>query len=119
MYHPSHIEPKGRKFGNNLPKMMSLIFVVISKSRTSSPILQETVSPVWNTTLVLDSVELCGYPEDIASNPPFIVIDIFDEDVLVRAAFGTYFSKIFAGRGRYWRVFYPEYTRILKRYHSL
>ena len=45
--------------------------------------LQETCSPVWNTTLILDAVELCGYPEDIASNPPFIVVDVFDEDVLV------------------------------------
>ena len=38
---------------------------------------------MWDCTLVLDAVELCGYPEDIASNPPFIVVDLFDEDVLV------------------------------------
>ena len=38
---------------------------------------------MWDTTLVLDAVEICGYPDDIASNPPFIVVEMFDEDVLV------------------------------------
>ena len=32
---------------------------------------------------MLDAVEICGLPEDIAANPPYIVIELFDEDVLV------------------------------------
>ena len=59
--------------------------VIFGNRSAQTKVIEESVSPVWDTTLVLDAVEICGYPEDIASNPPFIVIELFDEDVLVGA----------------------------------
>lgn len=42
--------------------------------------LYSTCSPMWDTSIILDNIEICG---NIATNPPYVVIEVFDEDALV------------------------------------
>jgi len=45
--------------------------------------VHQTCSPMWDTSLVLDNIEICGDKDEIAANPPHVVVEMFDEDVLV------------------------------------
>ena len=53
-----------------------------NRSGVTEPIKQ-TCSPMWDTTIMLDNIEICGDKADIARNPPNVVIEVFDEDALV------------------------------------
>ncbi|XP_067936252.1 myoferlin-like isoform X2 [Watersipora subatra] len=45
-------------------------------------VLKKTLSPMWDQTLIFDELTLYGSPEHIAQNPPEVVIEIFDEDLI-------------------------------------
>ena len=47
--------------------------------------ISQTCSPMWDTSIILDNIEICGDKADIATNPPYVVIEVFDDDALVRS----------------------------------
>jgi len=46
--------------------------------------IDKTLSPTWDQTLIYDTVEIYGQPQDVAAKPPPIIIEIFDHDPFVR-----------------------------------
>lgn len=49
--------------------------------------IDETLSPTWDETLVVGNVLLCGTKDDLKKEPPAIVIEIFDQDKVVNSTF--------------------------------
>lgn len=49
--------------------------------------IRETLSPIWDETIRMQSIVLYGNLEDIVSNPGTIVIDVFDNDLVVGPLF--------------------------------
>lgn len=45
--------------------------------------IKQTCSPLWDTSIILDNIEICGEKSEIVGNPPNVVIEFFDEDALV------------------------------------
>ncbi|CAF1637643.1 unnamed protein product [Adineta ricciae] len=43
-------------------------------------IIQKTLCPTWDQTLIFSNVELYGEPDEIHHNPPNILIELFDKD---------------------------------------
>jgi dysferlin len=58
--------------------------VVFGNRSGLTAVTKQTCSPMWDTSIILDNIEICGDKADLAANPPFIVIEVFDEDTLVR-----------------------------------
>ena len=42
--------------------------------------IQNTITPIWDQTLVFDTVLIHGDPSETVENPPKINIEIFDQD---------------------------------------
>ncbi|XP_072312686.1 myoferlin-like isoform X1 [Eucyclogobius newberryi] len=42
--------------------------------------LQATLNPTWDQTLIFNNVEIYGDPQKIATNPPDVVVELFDHD---------------------------------------
>lgn len=59
---------------------------ILSKSLcpSSTQILNETLCPTWDQLLVFDNVELYGEAHEMRDDPPIIVIEIYDQDTVVR-----------------------------------
>ncbi|CAL8096634.1 unnamed protein product [Calicophoron daubneyi] len=49
--------------------------------------IQQTLSPNWDQTLIYESVEMYGRPEHILAHPPTVVIEIFDWNKLGKDKF--------------------------------
>lgn len=47
-------------------------------------VLSETLCPTWDQLLVFDNVELYGEATELRDDPPIIVIEIYDQDTVVR-----------------------------------
>ena len=47
-------------------------------------IIYKSLSPTWDQTLIFDTVEIHGNSAEIATNPPHVMIEIFDHDPNVR-----------------------------------
>uniref|UniRef100_A0A803K584 C2 domain-containing protein n=1 Tax=Xenopus tropicalis TaxID=8364 RepID=A0A803K584_XENTR len=54
------------------------ISILYQSKRTE--IMNSTLSPMWDQTLVFSDIEICGEPSEIEQNPPSIVIEIYDSD---------------------------------------
>lgn len=50
----------------------------------SSQVLAETLCPTWDQLLVFENVELFGEASELRDDPPIIVIEIYDQDTVVR-----------------------------------
>lgn len=48
--------------------------------------LNETLCPTWDQMLVFDNLELYGEAHELRDDPPIIVIEIYDQDSMVRGA---------------------------------
>lgn len=46
-------------------------------------VLPETLCPTWDQLLVFENVELFGEASELRSDPPIIVIEIYDQDTVV------------------------------------
>lgn len=57
----------------------SLIFCYLH-----SQVLNETLCPTWDQLLVFDNLELYGEAHEMRDDPPIIVIEIYDQDTVVR-----------------------------------
>lgn len=49
-----------------------------------SQVLAETLCPTWDQLLVFENVELFGEATELRDDPPIIVIELYDQDTVVR-----------------------------------
>jgi hypothetical protein len=52
-----------------------------------SQIMQQTVSPLWDQTLIFDNITLFGNPATIQRFPPIVMLEFFDKDILGKDEF--------------------------------
>ena len=52
-------------------------------------VLNETLCPTWDQMLVFDNLELYGEAHELRDDPPIIVIEIYDQDTMVRVGSRT------------------------------
>ena len=57
--------------------------VVFSRQSQRTKILNETLCPTWDQTLVFEEVEFYGNPTMLAESPPIVVVELFDYDTVV------------------------------------
>lgn len=58
--------------------------IVFLTQSAKTEIMKKSLSPTWDQTLFFENVEIHGNPTDIMSNPPQILVEIFDHDNYVR-----------------------------------
>ena len=58
--------------------------VAFGDQSVCTQVIEETLSPTWDEMLIINEVTLYGVMEEIAEHPPNIVIEIFDQDKVVR-----------------------------------
>ncbi|XP_030068852.1 fer-1-like protein 4 isoform X1 [Microcaecilia unicolor] len=54
--------------------------VIFSTQCQTTKILEETLAPMWNELLLFDQLVIDGKKEDLKTDPPVIIINIFDSD---------------------------------------
>lgn len=59
----------------------------LSNVALSFQVLAETLCPTWDQLLVFENVELFGEAGELRDDPPIIVIEIYDQDTVVRVVF--------------------------------
>lgn len=52
-----------------------------------SQVLPETLCPTWDQLLVFENVELFGEACELRDDPPIIVIELYDQDTVVRQTY--------------------------------
>jgi len=58
----------------------------------ATEMVEKTLCPTWDQTLLYDTIEIYGEPQNVAVKPPPIVIEIFDHDPFVRFVHIVLFS---------------------------
>lgn len=43
-------------------------------------VVKKSLSPTWDETLIFESVEIFGNPEEIINSPPQVMVEVFDHD---------------------------------------
>lgn len=61
--------------------------VIIGDCTATTQVIDETLSPTWDELLVFDDILLYSSIEQIRSDPPTIVVEIFDQDKVGRSEF--------------------------------
>lgn len=46
-------------------------------------VIQNTLNPVWDQTLIFEDIEIHGDPQTVASCPPEVVLELYDSDQVV------------------------------------
>ena len=54
--------------------------IVFGNRSGLTEVVKQSCSPMWDTSIILDNIEICGDKADIARNPPSVVIEMFDFD---------------------------------------
>ena len=49
-------------------------------STISLQVIEETLSPTWDESMVFEEVLVYGRREDIKANPPIIIVETYDQD---------------------------------------
>uniref|UniRef100_A0A8C2FY98 Fer-1 like family member 6 n=1 Tax=Cyprinus carpio TaxID=7962 RepID=A0A8C2FY98_CYPCA len=50
----------------------------------STGIIKQTLTPTWNQLILINNVCLCGGLYEIVQEPPLVVIEVYDDDAVVR-----------------------------------
>ncbi|CDQ95349.1 unnamed protein product [Oncorhynchus mykiss] len=58
--------------------------VFFSTHSQVTEVLSETLCPTWDQLLVFDDVELFGEAGELRDDPPIIVVEVYDQDTVVR-----------------------------------
>ena len=64
--------------------------LVIGNSSATSRTLDETLTPVWDETFVIDRIMLTGNPAALKDALPSIVVECYDHDEIVCLPLGYY-----------------------------
>lgn len=57
--------------------------VIFLTHSMKTEIIAKTLSPTWDQTLIFESVEIHGHPNELFYNPPQVTIEVFDYDSYV------------------------------------
>ena len=55
-----------------------------------SEVMHRTLCPIWDQTIIFENVFIYGSPEITEKSPPQVVIEVFDEDPVVRCLSKVY-----------------------------
>lgn len=58
-------------------------YVSFTREAQKSIILEQTIMPTWDQTLIFDDIELYGDPKVVQAIPPDVCIELFDKDLIV------------------------------------
>lgn len=61
--------------------------VYITEFAKMTQVIEETLSPTWDESLVFDKVQVYGTKEEIRKDPPTITIEIYDQDKVGKSEF--------------------------------
>lgn len=61
--------------------------VIIGENSANTLVIDETLSPTWDELLLVDDILLYSTIEQIKSDPPTIVVEIFDQDQVGKSEF--------------------------------
>ncbi|XP_013379026.1 otoferlin isoform X3 [Lingula anatina] len=61
--------------------------VIFQEQSSSTQVINETLSPTWDEMLIFNEIVLHGTVDDIAENPPTVIIEIFDSDRVGKSEF--------------------------------
>ena len=53
------------------------------KQSTLTNVLSQTLCPTWDQTLIFEDIEIYEAVENVAKNPPSVVVELFDRDKVV------------------------------------
>ncbi len=67
--------------------------VIFTHFIAETRVIWETRSPTWDQTIIFEDIYLWGDVNEIAVNPPTIVVEIFDKDIGV-CIFALYCSPV-------------------------
>ena len=74
------------------------------------------MNPTWDQTLIFPKVTLFGRAEELRHDPPVVIIEVFDQDLVVIVIF--HFNKLFLlhalAKNRFESVLKPIYSSPLK-----
>lgn len=65
--------------------------VAFCKQSAVTAVLTQTLCPTWDQTLIFDEIEIYEGVENVAKNPPSVVVELFDRDSVVRNVFSHTF----------------------------
>ena len=57
--------------------------VAFEQTSQITHVIERTVCPKWNQTLIYEDLEICESPELISESPPNVTIEFFDRDQVV------------------------------------
>lgn len=58
--------------------------MAFAEQSVCTQVIEETLSPTWDEMLILNDVSMYGIMQEIADDPPAIVVELFDQDKVVR-----------------------------------
>ncbi|KAL9983693.1 hypothetical protein ACROYT_G005909 [Oculina patagonica] len=61
--------------------------VAFCKQSAVTEVLTQTLCPTWDQTLIFDEVEIYESVENVAKNPPSVVVELFDRDSVGKDGF--------------------------------
>uniref|UniRef100_A0A8D8QAC2 Otoferlin n=1 Tax=Cacopsylla melanoneura TaxID=428564 RepID=A0A8D8QAC2_9HEMI len=61
--------------------------VLIGEYCKTTQVIDETLSPTWDETLVFEEILVYGIRDEIQADPPVIIIEIFDQDKVGKSEF--------------------------------
>ena len=53
------------------------------KQSAVTEVFTQTLCPTWDQTLIFDEIEIHECVENVAKNPPSVVVELFDRDSMV------------------------------------
>ena len=57
--------------------------VAFCKQSGQTEVLAQTLCPTWDQTLIFEDIEIHESVENVANNPPSVVVELFDRDSVV------------------------------------
>ena len=58
--------------------------VSISRYSHTTRVVEQSVCPTWDQTIILDDIFLFGNPDSILQSPPTCTVEFYDKDLIVR-----------------------------------
>ena len=58
--------------------------VSISRYSHTTRVVEQSVCPTWDQTIILDDIFLFGNPDSILQSPPICTVEFYDKDLIVR-----------------------------------
>lgn len=55
-------------------------------------VIEETLSPTWDEMMIINEVTVYGQVDEIVENPPLIIIEVFDQDKVVKISLSLSFT---------------------------